>query len=87
MTPCVGKMDKSLTLEMFPAYSFDILLQDNKTLFLETFGDTTLHVQNHSTQHNLHFHEQTTLTLTTQCYAVEFNQDFVTITHIQESQK
>jgi len=87
MIPCQGQTDKSLTLTLLTNQTLENLLQENKTLFLETFSDKTLHIQNYSTQSNLHFQEHSSLTLPTQCYAVEFNQDFVTITHIQESQK
>lgn len=87
MLPCHGEAGITLTLPREPAQTFESVIKNNKTLFLETFASEALHIQSYSIQNSLNIRDENSLTLKTQCYAVEINQDFVTITHIQETQK
>lgn len=83
MTPCTGNHQKSLTLPRDSNDSLKSTLTAHEEEFLDFLTQQPLHLK--SNQHVLQDKHNSTETLTspTQCYAVDFNDDFVTLTHLK----
>lgn len=79
MIPCPGKQDRPLTLIRENNESLDTLLVRDLTLFLEYSAMQEMRLKSNETLINTHIKTLQTLTVPTQCYAVEFNDRFVTI--------
>lgn len=83
MTPCVGVGVADLTLLREPNASLEKILRRHEDQFLAFAAQQPLHLQSHQKiEPQSHFSAET-LTLKTQCYAVLFNDDFVTISHLK----
>lgn len=80
MTPCNGIKTISLTLPRKPDEPFETTLQENEEEFFTFATHQTLHLQSHQHIETQQHRSTETLTLQTQCYAVDFNDDFVTMT-------
>jgi hypothetical protein len=79
MTPCTGNHHKSLTLPRNPNDSLKSTLTTHEEEFFDFVTQQTLHLKSNQ---NIQIQKHTsidTLTVPTQCYAVDFNEDFVTI--------
>jgi hypothetical protein len=79
MTPCKGIKIDTFTLPRQPNEVLEMTLQRNEEKFLTFAAQQSLHLQSHQTINEARQRSTETLTLPTQCYAVEFNDDFVTI--------
>lgn len=83
MRPCSTTTLSSLTLLRTPDESLDSLLQREQTAFLEFAALHDVHIKNNETIYPLSSQSINTLTLPSRCYAVEFNDELVTITLTQ----
>jgi len=83
MTPCLGNRYKSITLARDNNNTLKTTLDKNEEEFLDFLTQQPLHLK--SNQHVLQDKHNSieTLTSPTQCYAVDFNDDFVTLTHLK----
>lgn len=79
MIPCNGNRSLPLTLEWTQKDTLPTLLQRHEEEFLEYAMRQPLHLSSNGSISPLHQNNHDTLTLPTQCYAVDFNEDFVTI--------
>jgi hypothetical protein len=80
MTPCNGIKTFSLTLPREPNDLLETTLQEHEEDFFTFATHQPLHLQSHQKIESQNQFSTETLTLPTQCYAVDFNDDFVTIT-------
>lgn len=79
MTACVGNRHDSLTLPRTPNDSLKHTLTEHEEDFFDFIIRQTLHLKsNQNIQAQEHISIDT-LTIPIQCYAVDFNEDFVTI--------
>lgn len=79
MTPCLGSKQESLFLPRQPSQKLQALLNTHEDEFIEFATQQTIKLQSHQ---NITNHEHTSrdsMTLPTQCYIVDFNDDSVTI--------
>lgn len=83
MTPCIGNHQKSLTLTRASNDTLKTTLDKNEEEFLDFLTQQTLHLQSNQNIYTQKHTSIDTLTAPTQCYAVDFNDDFVTITHLK----
>ncbi len=80
MTPCNGIKTVSFTLPRKLNELLETTLQENEEEFFTFATRQTFHLQSHQNIETKNQFSTETLTLPTQCYAVDFNDDFVTIT-------
>ncbi|MBD3810055.1 MAG: hypothetical protein IE884_06035 [Sulfuricurvum sp.] len=84
MRPCIKAISPStLTLIRTPNESLESLLQREQTAFLEFAAHHDVHIKNNETTHPLSSQSINVLTLPSRCFAVEFNDELVTITPTQ----
>jgi hypothetical protein len=83
MQPCPGSERFELMLERFPDESLEQVLKRGKSLFLDYALSDTARVKSDAVFSGSVPRTYDTLTLPTQCYAVEFNDRFVTISPLQ----
>lgn len=79
MTPCLGSKQESLFLPRQSSQKLQALLNTHEDEFIEFATQQTIKLQSHQ---NITNHEHTSsdsMTLPTQCYIVDFNDDSVTI--------
>ncbi|ADR34745.1 hypothetical protein Sulku_2085 [Sulfuricurvum kujiense DSM 16994] len=81
MQPC-GSLDNSalLVLKHTPDETLETVLKREETTFLEFASYQELHVKSNDRFSASNVHSLNSLTLPTKCYAVEFNNESVTIT-------
>lgn len=79
MTPCQGKRQPSLELERTPHESLQNLLIRHENTFLEYVSSQPLSLKSHQLYTSDTQVSKESLTVPTKCYAVEFNDEFVTI--------
>lgn len=81
MKPC-GSLNYSsvLVLKHAPAETLENILKREETAFLEFAADQELHVKSDDLFSTTNAQSLNSLTLPTKCYAVEFNNESVTIT-------
>lgn len=83
MTPCIGNHHKSLTLPRDSNDTLKLTLDKHEEEFFDFVTQQPLHLKSNQ---NIQVQKHTsidTLTVPTQCYAVDFNDDFVTLTHLK----
>ena len=80
MQPCPQNHGSSLSLQRHDNESLETVLNHDRTLFLEYAASQDFHLKSDETLTSSQLKSIQTLTLPTQCYAVEFNGDLVTIT-------
>ena len=81
MQPCVSFQPSSaITLKRTSNESLQTLLQREQSLFLEFAASNELHIKSNDTFTLTNPQTLSSLTLPTRCYAVEFNDESVTIT-------
>jgi len=80
MLPCPHYPKISLILEREENESIESLLKRERTLFLEYASTQPIQLKSNETFSTNDMKSLQTLTLPTQCYAVEFNDRLVTIT-------
>lgn len=83
MTPCVGEKKETLFLPRNPSQTLISLLNFHEDEFIEFATQQSINLQS---RQNISTYKQTsmdTLTLPTQCYIVDFNDDSVTISLIK----
>jgi hypothetical protein len=80
MTPCIGTRQKSLTLARNSNDTLKFTLDKNEEVFFDFVTQQTLHLKSNQNIHIQNHVSIDTLTVPTQCYAVDFNEDFVTLT-------
>lgn len=85
MRPCPPPMQTppTLTLKRASNESLEPLLQREQTAFLEFAANHEIHIKNNETIYPLSTQGINALTLPSRCYAVEFNDELVTITPTQ----
>ncbi len=84
MRPCVkATSSSSLRLIRSADESLESLLQREQTAFLEFAALHDVHIKNNETVYPLSTQSINALTLPTRCYAVDFNDELVTITPTQ----
>lgn len=82
MTPCLGNRHRSITLLRDNNNTLKTTINNHEEEFFNFLTQQPLHLKsNQHIQHDKH-NSIETLTSPTQCYAVDFNDDFVTITII-----
>lgn len=81
MKPCSDTIKSSLILTRAPRESLEALLERQRSEFLEYAAAFRLKSNQHL--QNSQITSLQTLTLPTKCYAVEFNDDFVTISTLK----
>lgn len=80
MRPCIKSPSSStLTLFRHTDESLESLLQREQNAFLEFAAHHEIHIKNNETIYPLSSQSMNTLTIPSRCYAVEFNDDLVTI--------
>jgi hypothetical protein len=83
MIPCKGHSTSTVRLQRTSSESLKTTIQNNEEEFLHFAMQQSMHLKS-NTLISSHFQDsQDTLTLPVQCYAVEFNEDFATITLLQ----
>ncbi len=81
MKPCSGSADsKSLLLQRIPNEKLESTLAREQSAFVEFAAAQELRVKSNDTLRQSQAQSLNSLTLPTRCYAVEFNDDSVTIT-------
>ncbi|HEX5624038.1 MAG TPA: hypothetical protein VFX57_06340 [Sulfuricurvum sp.] len=80
MTPCGGEKTSLLVLPRQPNESLHSLLKSNEDDFIEYATRQPLKLQSRQNIAHQTHRSTETLTLPTQCYTVDFNDDSVTIT-------
>lgn len=80
MQPCPQNHGPVLSLERRDNESLEAVLNHDRTLFLEYAASQDFRLKSDETLTSAQLKSIQTLTLPTQCYAVEFNGDLVTIT-------
>ena len=83
MSPCIGKKLSYITVTREHNDSIKTILLQNEEEFLHLATQQALHLQSHQNISTQEHTSSETLTLPTQCYAVEFNDDTATITLLQ----
>jgi len=83
MTPCVGKHQNTLTLPRNFNDTLKCTLDQNEEEFFDFVTHQVLHLKSNQVIHTQKHASIETLTVPTQCYAVDFNEDFVTITYLK----
>lgn len=79
MTPCLGTKQESLFLPRKPSQTLQALLNSHEDEFLEFASQQPINLESHQNISN-HAHISTdSMTLSTRCYVVDFNDDSVTI--------
>jgi len=84
MVPCSLHTTGSINLLRHPDEPLVNVLEREKNIFLEYAANTSAYIQSNTALHNAHTQTQEIFTLPTQCYAVEFNDDSVTISLTKE---
>lgn len=84
MTPCSTTKRGELSLSRLENETLESLLQRERTPFLQFAASQNFRVKSNETLTQNHIQSLQTLTLPTQCYAVEFNDRSVTITLLLE---
>jgi hypothetical protein len=72
-----------IVLQRIGNESFESLLNREKSLFIEFALPMEIRIKSNDTLHTHSLQSLNSLTLPTKCYAVEFNDEFVTITATQ----
>ena len=80
MQPCPQNHGSALSLQRHGNESLETVLNHDRTLFLEYAASQDFRLKSDETLASTQLKSIQTLTLPTQCYAVEFNGDLVTIT-------
>lgn len=81
MQPCIASNNSpSLILKSIPNERLESVLQREENNFLEFASSQELHIQSNDIVGVSHTQLLNSLTLPTKCYAVEFNDESVTIT-------
>jgi len=80
MQPCPKNHGSALSLQRHDDESLETVLNRDRTLFLEYAASQDFRLKSDETLTSTQLKSIQTLTLPTQCYAVEFNGDLVTIT-------
>lgn len=80
MRPCSTQPLSNLSLQRLENETLDALLERERTRFLQFAASQAFRVKSNETLTPLNIETLQTLTLPTQCYAVEFNDRSVTIT-------
>ena len=83
MRPCSGSPLSEITLERSVDEPLQSTLRREQTLFLEYAMEHATRIESSALFTPAASRTRDTLTLPTQCYAVEFNDDFVTISVIE----
>lgn len=79
MTPCLGIKQESLFLPRQPFQTLQALLNSHEDEFIEFATQQTVKLQSHQKVSNNEHTSSDSITLPTQCYIVDFNDDSVTI--------
>lgn len=80
MVPCAGKPASSIRLKRYNQESLKSVIENNEEEFLQFVIQQPIHLKSDSRITSFTHNSQEILTLPTQCYAVEFNEEFATIT-------
>lgn len=80
MRPCPQNHGSVLSLQRHENESLEMVLNHDRTLFLEYAASQDFRLKSDEKLTSTQLKSIQTLTLPTQCYAVEFNGDLVTIT-------
>lgn len=81
MRPCTSlKNPPTLTLKRLPNESLEKLLSREPSEFLAFASDNEVRIKSNQASHSAALFTLDSLTYPTRCYAVEFNDEFVTIT-------
>ncbi len=83
MQPCPGAKQPGVTLGRFPDEPLEGVLERGKGVFLDATLENAARIRSNGTFPGITAHTTDTLTLPTRCYAVEFNDDSVTIALIK----
>ncbi|MGZ5209242.1 MAG: hypothetical protein ACXWB0_09520 [Sulfuricurvum sp.] len=83
MSPCMGGKLSSITVAREHNDTLKTTLLQNEEEFLTLATQQALHLQSHQNISSQQHSSSETLTLPTQCYAVEFNEETATITLLQ----
>jgi len=85
MTKCSGNVsNKSLILPANNTKDFKALIVDNHEEFIDYIHRLGLHIQNNEITTNNQIQTTTILTLKTSCFKVDFNDNFVKISHLKD---
>ncbi|MDQ1297934.1 MAG: hypothetical protein QG558_472 [Campylobacterota bacterium] len=79
MTPCLGEKKETLILPRKPSQTLQALLNSNEDEFIEFATQQTIKLQSRQNISNRAHNATDSITLPTRCYAVDFNDDSVTI--------
>lgn len=84
MRPCVSiQTPPTLTLKRISNEPLETLIKREQTAFLEFAALHEIHIKNNDQLYASSTHSINSLTLPTRCYAVEFNDEWVTIAPTQ----
>jgi len=83
MMPCPQKHRSPLTLKRDNNESIETLLIRDRTAFIEYASSQVMQLKSDQTIVGTNIKSLQILTLPTRCYAVEFNDDFVTISLLE----
>ncbi|MDO9207754.1 MAG: hypothetical protein Q7T91_05835 [Sulfuricurvum sp.] len=83
MSPCMGEKLSSITVTHNLHDSLKTTLLQHEEAFLTLATQQSLHLQSHQNIRSQAHSSSETLTLSTRCYAVEFNEETATITLLQ----
>jgi len=85
MTKCSGEIaSKSLILPASNAKDFKALIVDNHEEFIDYIHTLGLHIKNNEITINNQIQTTTIMTLKTTCFKVDFNDNFVRISHLED---
>ncbi len=79
MTPCLGTKQESLFLPRQPSQRLQSLLNNHEDEFIQYATQQTIKLQSHQNITNHAHTSSDSMTLPTQCYIVDFNDDSVII--------
>ena len=84
MTKCEGIPSQTLILASLNKHNFQKIIDKHKDKFIEYIQKLGINVESRERTTNSQIHSTTIITLKTTCFKVDFNDNFVKISHLKQ---
>ena len=87
MQSCSGTINQSIVFQKENNDTFENFIKEKKQKMIDFFDKLGLYVKSHDSFDKINSHTNTTITFFTQCFKVDFNDNFVKISALKQPNK